>query len=295
MKKHGFTLIELLVVIAIIAILAAMLLPALQQARERAHGARCVSNLKQLGTVGTLYMNDNRNFWPAPNSGYYSSSIKGYAYSGWLNRLCSAKYISGTYPENYKSLFANNPGSRPEWLNCPSQQVKNISGNDDKSINLQTYAAIYNNNTGSSNVNKDPLWGISFNQPGFNRGFFKKNDSTPVDESVPLSKRVWFADGKSYRYGTPQCHLYSTEAVSDESQGGKEYARFHTAHNGRGNIYTWSGSVASTDSDSMKNYYQIIVLGKGLNDHRSLSLYYYSSPDIECESNGGDGHMSPYK
>ncbi len=66
-KTRGFTLIELLVVIAIIAILAAMLLPALQSARERGRRGSCISNLKQIGTALMQYAQDNREKNPVGN------------------------------------------------------------------------------------------------------------------------------------------------------------------------------------------------------------------------------------
>ena len=68
-RRFQFTLIELLVVIAIIAILASMLLPALNQARARAHAINCTNTLKQLGHMFNFYADENNGVIPAVDLG----------------------------------------------------------------------------------------------------------------------------------------------------------------------------------------------------------------------------------
>lgn len=94
-KKASFTLIELLVVIAIIAILAAMLLPTLQRARETAYRIACVNQEKQIGSGIMLYSQDYPTFFPGlgpTNPGIYMSS-------GW--RTVIGNYLGKSYTKYF--------------------------------------------------------------------------------------------------------------------------------------------------------------------------------------------------
>lgn len=90
MNNRGFTLIELLVVIAIIALLASILFPVFNQAREKARQTTCASNLKQIYLAISMYASDN--------DGYFPSGWQYYTYSGGYPYVGAWVWKTGLYP-----------------------------------------------------------------------------------------------------------------------------------------------------------------------------------------------------
>ena len=216
-KTCGFTLIELLVTIAIIAILAGVLLPALNAARGKAIGIQCVGNMKQVGLQVLMYADSADGFWPISKATALQSG-------NWSREVMQTEKLTSPLP---KYFFG------------PANRFTPAAANPDPYAGVYTYGirtGRWNMDLGTEAmlpfVNKD---GSALNSPGGAAAFNSRKIKRPSGYQM-ITDSVCYDAASAYS-GKPFYY------VNDSSSG------YHLIHQGRatvllvdGHVESWSGA-----------------------------------------------------
>lgn len=224
-KKTGmksFTLIELLVVIAIIAILAAMLLPALTNARERGRQARCISNLKQVGLAVMIYVT-NYDGWLPWSCGSGGGGRMWGSETSIIADLCGYKEPQWTINDWRK------PGGANIVFTCPSSTATSIDGSG--------YERNYNDYVAN-------MWAMA------HRYRDPTTDFRRISSIRNLSRIILIADGEENDLTEDTFYYEGEPEVWDDSSGDW---RIGKRHSGEANLLfadTHVGSMVRTEITS---------------------------------------------
>ena len=245
--RHFFTLIELLVVIAIIAILASMLLPALNKARDKGRAAFCTGSLRQIMGGTLMYMNDNRDWIHAAYGGNAGDK------QSWFWTMATGKYISGTPDPSAKIKIREGGGAMigkmKGLMYCPS-----LSG--------KVVPEYYNYGMRGSYMG-DGIYGYGYIRSIGKRILMLRRDgvgTNAVESTVGPSAYIVYGDSMSVASSSPTwlnsgCYWLYDDKTSTTYQGTVVLSLHHAA---RGNVVYLDGHVAAlnkteADAQGFKN------------------------------------------
>lgn len=245
-NRKNFTLIELLVVIAIIAILAGMLLPALNQAREKGRAASCTSNLHNTYLTARQYLDDNGDFWP--NCNCQVPRNEGNCW--WPYRLSIAGYLT------YKANSAN----ELRYVDMAANRCPSVPYDVTQLNTYQTYASSYN----VYNASTQPWHGYILKDV-----FRRTNGGTSVSPSnIMLLMDAFQRPGNTT---ASACNV-----IQNNSKAYADYGHPMPMHSGRINLVTQAGNTVSVLPSMMKDYYMPMY---SENSQHLTPIRYYSLKD----------------